>query len=319
MGNSVTVVWIILRIALAALVLTLLPATAQTAAAARQTFPDRIELPDGFLPEGITIARRHRTPTAWFGSRADGDIYAANLRTGRGKVIHQGPGTASVGLKIDKRARLFVAGGPTGTARVVDARSGALLRDYPLTTGESFVNDVLLTKSSVWLTDSRQAQLYRLKLGRKGSLPAPGDVQRLPLRGEWTQAPSGTNSANGISTTPDERALLVIDSATATLFRVNPRTGTATSVDLRGVPMTNGDGLLREGRTLYVVQNRLNRVAVVSLDRSGRSGKVKRYLTSDDFEVPTTVARFGKSLWLPNAKFGSPDQIEFWATRIDRR
>ena len=86
-------------------------------------------------------------------------------------------------------------------------------------------------------------------------------------------------------------------------------------------PMTNGDGILREGRTLYVVQNQLNQVAVVHLNRSGTRGTVKRVLTSADFDVPTTVARFGKSLYLPNARFGNPDpaNADFWATRIDKR
>ena len=39
-----------------------------------------------------------------------GNRYAVNLRNGTGAVISQGPGTPSVGLKIDHRHRLFVAG-----------------------------------------------------------------------------------------------------------------------------------------------------------------------------------------------------------------
>ena len=85
--------------------------------------------------------------------------------------------------------------------------------------------------------------------------------------------------------------------------------------------MTNGDGLLREGRTLYVVQNQLNQVSVIHLNRSGTRGTVKRVLPSAAFAVPTTVARVGKSLYQPNARFGNPDpaNAEFWATRIDKR
>src|SRR5215207_6212277 len=80
------------------------------APAQAQPFPDRIELPDGFMPEGITIGPG---TTAYFGSRADGDIYAVNLRTGDGEVISEGLGEAfpSVGLKISKQGHLFVAGG----------------------------------------------------------------------------------------------------------------------------------------------------------------------------------------------------------------
>ena len=62
----------------------------------RSSYPDEIALPNGFLPEGITIGK---SPIAYLGSRADGDIYAADLRTGKGKVVVHGDGTPSVGLK----------------------------------------------------------------------------------------------------------------------------------------------------------------------------------------------------------------------------
>src|SRR5262245_24519274 len=89
----------------------LAPAAAAPDATTAEPFQDRIELPNGFLPEGIAIGAG---PSAWFGSRADGDIYQANLVTGEGEVISQGPGTPSVGLKVDLRKRLFVAGGTGG-------------------------------------------------------------------------------------------------------------------------------------------------------------------------------------------------------------
>ncbi|HET7352307.1 MAG TPA: superoxide dismutase [Marmoricola sp.] len=321
MGYPGTLVRTALRVVLAVLVLALLPATAQSALASHRSFPDRIELPDGFMPEGIAISKHRGKPTAWFGSLANGDIYAANLRTGEGDVVIDGPGTPSVGLKIDKRGRLFVSGGPSGTARILSSRTGATLRDLTLATTPTFINDVVLTRHAAWFTDSMRAQLYRLPLGRHGSLPDQDDVRTLPLGGAWIQGGPGQFTANGIETTPDGRALLVMNSFAATVFRVNPRTGAATAVDLGGVPMTNGDGLLREGRTLYVVQNQLNQVSVIHLNRSGTRGTVKRVLTSADFDVPTTVARFGKSLYLPNARFGTtdPQPADYWATRIDKR
>ena len=90
-------------------------------------FPTEFALPTGFLPEGIAIGDR---PVAYFGSRADGDIFRVDLATGAGKVISQGPGTPSVGMKLDQRGRLFVSGGPAGNGRVVDVRSGAILASY---------------------------------------------------------------------------------------------------------------------------------------------------------------------------------------------
>ena len=116
---------------------------------------------------------------------------------------------------------------------------------------------------------------------------------------------AGTN-ANGIAETPDGQALLIVQTATGLLFRVDPETGDATQVDLGGAVLTAGDGLLVSGRTLLVVQNRLNQVAVVRLDREGTEGEIVGLLTDPRFDVPTTVAAFGNRLYLPNARFTTP-------------
>ncbi|WP_336214202.1 superoxide dismutase [Nonomuraea sp. LPB2021202275-12-8] len=288
----------ILKTALCAVLACLLtgPLTGPARAA---TFPDTFALPNGFQPEGIEIGPG---PAAYFGSRATGSIYRADLRTGKGKIISTGPGTPSLGLKSDRRGRLFVAGGNAGNARVIDLRTGAVIKSYTLATGTSFVNDVLLTADAAWITDSANPVLYRLPLGRRGSLPAQADT--IPLTGAIQYA-TGTN-ANGIAPTPDGRNLLVVQSNTGKLFKADPRTGVTTEVDLGGEVLTNGDGLLLSGRTLYVVQNRLNTVAVLRLSADGSSGRVTDRLTDERFDVPTTVAAFGNRLYLPNARFTTP-------------
>ena len=77
--------------------------------------------------------------------------------------------------------------------------------------------------------------------------------------------------------------------------------------------------MLLKGRTLYVVQNRLNQVAVVKLNRAGTAGVV-RSVTDPGFDVPATVDDFGHSLYLPNARFATPPTptTEYWITRIDK-
>jgi sugar lactone lactonase YvrE len=271
-----------------------------TGAAHSTVFPSTIALPDGFQPEGIAIGGR---PYAYFGSLADGSIYRASLVTGRGKVISQGPGTQSVGLKIDRRSRLFIAGGAAGDARVVSATSGEVLASYQLATGDSFVNDVTLTPDAAWFTDSFNPVLYQLPLGRHGRLPATDQVVAVALTGDFVQGEGF--SANGISRTPDGTGLIVMQSNTGLLFRVDPATGAATEVDLGGETLPAGDGILLRGRTLFVVQNQLNQVAVVRLDRHGTSGTLVRAVTDPGFDVPTTVAAFGGRLYLPNARFGT--------------
>jgi sugar lactone lactonase YvrE len=255
-----------------------------------------IALPDGFQPEGIALGGK----VVYSGSRVTGDIYAADLRTGRGRILSQGPGTASLGLKVDGR-RLWVAGGGGGDGRVVDTRNGAVLARFTFTTSTSFVNDVVLTPRYAWFTDSAQAQLYRVDRRHPARTPVT-----VPLTGAWRQTPA-VNNANGIARTPDGRALLVVKSDTGQLFRVDPRSGRAALVDLGGTALSNGDGLLLRGRTLYAVQNRLNQVAVVHLDERGTRGTVRRTITSKAFDVPSTVAARGRYLYLPNARFGAAD------------
>jgi sugar lactone lactonase YvrE len=283
--------------------------------------PARIDLPAGFQPEGITIdaALGTRASFAYLGSLADGDIYRVNLLTGKGRVISPGPGTSSVGLKIDPRGRIFVSGGAAGNARVVDRKDGAVLAGYRFAKAPTFVNDVVLAGRTVWFTDSRRARLYGLPIDRNGKLPKGSAVIRLPLRGQWHQV-ADTFNANGIERTPDRAALLVIQTATGFLYRVDPRTGIARRVDLGSTVLRNGDGMLRDRRTLYVVQDRLGKIAVLRLNQRGTKGRLVVSISSTDFDVPTTVARRGGSLYLPNARFGNtdPEPKPYWVTRVRR-
>ncbi|MFD0517466.1 SMP-30/gluconolactonase/LRE family protein [Paractinoplanes durhamensis] len=254
-------------------------------------------MPAGFAPEGIAIGDK---PYAYFGSRLDGDIYRVSLRTGQGSVLSQGPGTPSLGLKIDDRDRLFVAGGSGGNARVIDARSGAVLKSYTLQTVPSFINDVVLTGGAAWYTDSTNPVLFTLPLQR-GKLPAA--ATRVPLTGAIVYATG--NNANGIAATPDGRALIVVQSNTGKLFRTT-YDGRTTEIDLGGELVPNGDGLWLRGNDLYVVQNRLNLIAKIQLNRAGSAGKVVSRTTDPSFDVPTTIAEYGKRFYLPNARFTTP-------------
>ena len=209
-------------------------------------------------------------------------------------------------MKIDQRARLFVAGGTGGDGRVVNAITGQVLASFTFATGTTFVNDVVLTGDAAWFTDSLQPVLYKVPLGRAGQLPAQSAVQTVPLTGDYVHVPGGALNGNGIAQTPDHKALLLVQTATGLVFRVDPATGVATTVDLGGYVVTNGDGLLVIGRTLYAVQNQDNKVAVFNLNADGTSGTLVRIITDPRFDVPTTIAVFGNRLYLPNARFTTP-------------
>ncbi|MEU7754323.1 superoxide dismutase [Micromonospora sp. NPDC049171] len=263
--------------------------------------PTVLALPDGFPPEGIATAGRY----AYVGSRATGAIQRLDLVTGRGTTIGAPTGTPSLGLKIDPRGRLFVAGGTAGDARVLDTRTGEVLASYQFATTPTFVNDVILTRDAAYFTDSNRPVLYRLPLGRGGALPSADGFTTIALTGAYAQVGTGVN-LNGITTTPDGSALIVVQSNTGTLYRVDPATGATTVVDVPGYTFTNGDGLLLRGRTLYVVQNSLNQIAVATLNHAGTRGTVTGTITDPSFDVPTTVAEALGRLYLPNGRFTTP-------------
>jgi hypothetical protein len=102
---------------------------------------------------------------------------------------------------------------------------------------------------------------------------------------------------------------------------VDPATGVATRIDLGTGAVPNGDGLLLQGKTLYVVQNQLNQIAVVKLNSDFTSGTIASTITSPLFRVPTTIARIGDLLYAVNARFGTtptPD-TEYEVVHVPRK
>ena len=288
---------------------------AAAAAAAATPFPDVIPLPTGWRPEGIEAGRQH---TLYVGSIPTGAVRQIDARTGETfTLVQPRDGRSATGLEYDrKNERLFVSGGGTGTAYVYDAETGTPIADYLLTPDNPrFINDNVLTKDAVYFTDSRRPWLYRLPLGDHGELPAASDVQTISLSGDYVHDPgAGVNNLNGIVATPNGKMLIAVQSNTALLLRIDPSTGVADTIELTGGDATtNGDGLLLEGQTLYVVQNRSNQVAVIHLSSDLSSGTVVNHLSHPAFRVPTTVDKVRGRLYLPNARFGvpSPDTVAY--------
>ncbi|MFI5956092.1 SMP-30/gluconolactonase/LRE family protein [Cryptosporangium sp. NPDC051539] len=276
------------------------PASASTPITRPVSLPTTYRLPDGFRPEGIAIGK---SPVAYFGSLADGDLVRVDLTSGKSEVLAQGPGTPSAGLKIDGRGRLFVAGGSAGNGRVVDTATGTTIAALTFTTAtDTFVNDVVLTPSAAYFTDSRQPQLYRVALPQHRA-PGRRDVTTIPLTGDITYTAEG-NNANGITRTPDGKNLIIVQSTTGKLFTVDQK-GVATQIrvtsDGAAHPLTDGDGLLRIGQTLFVVRNRLN--TIVALTLNGRTAALSGTITDTRFDVPTTLAVYRDRLYTPNARF----------------
>lgn len=303
----------------AALTVTIVLAGAATSISTSkaETYPEVIPLPVGWQPEGIVVAKGHEI---YSGSLSTGAIYAADLRTGEGSIlVPEQDGRVAVGLSFDERSSyIFAAGGPTGAAYVYDARTGQSVEEYalPVCAGGTFINDVVVTREAAYLTDSQCPMIYRIPLGPGGELADPADVEAVALGGDYQQA-AGFN-ANGIDATPNGKRIIIVQSNTGLLFNVDPQTGEATTIDLGGDLVTSGDGILLEGKTLYVVRNFLNLVTKVALGPDMVSGDVVEEISDADFRIPTTIAGHGSRRYVVNARFGigSPETAEYEIVRV---
>jgi hypothetical protein len=308
-----------LRLAWTAAALTLV-ATALVAAipAASPNFPARIDLPEGFRTEGIAVGRGH---SFYVGSTQTGAIYAGDLRTGTGDELVPGQtGRAAFGIFVDGRNRMWVAGGATGQAYVYDATTGEeIAGPYTLApAAPRFINDVYVTRTGAYFTNTSAPFLYRIPIGPRGEIGGPSSVETIPLAPELS-------GLNGIEATPNEKTLVVVQFTTGRLFGLDPETGAAEEIVLDEL-VPRGDGLVLVGKTLYVVQNLPSAavpaagpgvVAVVELAPDLSSGEVVARLnsTADPLVNPATADRFGRLLYV--VRRDVPGGTTFWLTRLD--
>ena len=282
------------RVVLSLLVLSLVAAVAVPASASRPA--EIIVLPGATSAEGIAAGRG---ATFYAGDLFAGDIFRGNIRRGTAELFIDAPvGRMAVGMAADlQHDLLFVAGGFTGQAYVYDLGTGASVASYPFGDPEtSIINDVTVTKSGAWFTDSFQARLYFVPVSRAG---VPGPSQTLALSGPAADT-SGEFNLNGIQATANGKTLIVAHSANGQLYTVDPRTGA--SATIAGVSVPQVDGIVLQGRRLWAVQN-TNQVTRIRLRRHLTSGVVEKVITSDLFQVPATAALFGRRLAVVNAKF----------------
>jgi strictosidine synthase-like protein len=294
-------------LALAAVAALVLPATEASA----RSLPDRIPVPNGFLPEGIAITNGG---TFYTGSLIDGSIYRGDVRTGQGSIfIHPPAGRLAVGMKVHKKL-LYVAGGDTGDAYVYDTRTGADVRLYHFSPG-GFINDVIVTKRAAWFTDSFFPFLYKIPVSRNGTPADPSQVEAIPLTGDIVYQ-DGFN-VNGIDATPSGKTLIIVQTNTGKLFTAEP-SGVTSEIDLGSDDVANGDGILLDGRDLFVVQGFANLLAKARLAPDLASGQVVSRTGDADFDIPTTVAEAGNALYLVNARFTTPPgpDTEYWISPI---
>ena len=289
-------------------------AALSAAPATATPFPDEIQLPPGWQPEGITSDGT----TLYVGSLVDGAIWRGTLPSGEGAEFIAGEeNQMAVGLDYeDAHDRLWVAGGGGSSIRVYDATTGELLETYTFESG--FVNDIVATPDAVYATDSNIQQLLVVPLGAGGSLPAPDDAFTIPLTGDISYD-TGFN-ANGI--TYARGKLLIVQSNKGLVFTVDSD-GVATQVELSDASgayfVPNGDGIEVRGNTLVVVRNFDNLVATFRLNGPMTSGVLTGEIESASFAIPTTATWAAGDLWVVNARFdiqNPPPDLPYWISRV---
>jgi hypothetical protein len=260
-----------------------------------------IPLPVDFQPEGIAVGDGN---TFYTGSLRTGDIYRGDLRSGDGAIfVDAPPGRVAAGMRVDRgRHWLVVAGGPTGHAYVYDTGDATTVADLVLgPAGAAFVNDVAITRSALYFTDTFAPTIYKVPILGNGTF---GATQPITVTGPAGVVIPGGLGLNGIDST-NRRWLIVNHSGLGILALVDPNTGVSREIPLSGPGLVPGtpDGLQLEGHTAWVVQNFDNSLARVKLSPKLTSGQVVEVIRSDLFKVPTTVAGHGRWLALVNARF----------------
>ena len=282
--------------------------------------PETVALPNGFRPEGIASGSG---TTYYAGSMANGRIVTGDLLGGPQSILFPpADGRAIRGLYYDDRSGLLWFVGNVSTVQwvwAINATTGALVFGQ-FAAGGGFHNDLVVTDSYVYVTDSRVDRLIRVPLNPATGQPS-GNISFLALGGAWPVSPAGTTNANGIRELPDG-SLVLNNSRVGGLWQVDAATGVARAIPVNGGPgLIGGDGLEIDGTTLYDVRGSdQSSVAVLLLSRSG-SGWTAKWAgarSDETLDVPSTTTLAGGWLWVINARFGPPptSTTPYWITRL---
>ena len=124
----------------------------------------------------------------------------------------------------------------------------------------------------------------------------------LNFEGTPAQYQEGFN-LNGIDATEDGRYLVAVQSNTGELFSIDPESKEIVEINLGGETLANGDGLLLDGRTVYVVRNEQALIVPVKLSGGYISGEVREPFIDPSLAFPTTIAKTDGRLLVVNSQF----------------
>ena len=283
----------------------------------RVIWPDLIPIPVGFEAEGITLGRDQDFFAGSFSYSGNltnaGAIYKGNLLTGEGQILVPPTGKHVSGLSYDARSDYLYAitgissgdfkSGPFREmgVKVYAGTSGRLLGEI-IFGDDMVINDALVTDTAVYCTDSISTTLYKIPLEDDGKVFSSA-VEKIEMAG-FEMDPDGFN-ANGLVGDFDGKQLVIVNIRTGVLYLVDTESGAASPVNVLGEEQLfpNGDGLYMDGRTLYIMRNGAQKIAVVEISDDLTQGTFIKNIESEDFNVPTSIIGYGNCIYAVNTHY----------------
>jgi hypothetical protein len=249
-------------------------------------------------PEGVAWDGMH----FYVGATGDGTIYRGSLGD---RTVHTfiagAAGRAAVGLKTS-HGRLYVAGGPTGKIFVFNLRHPG---DAPIvfeTGAGGFLNDLVVTKHGVYVTDSFRPTLWHIPADQVkpgGTLEAISVSPEIPYT-------AGVFNLNGIVAFRGGHELVVVNTNDGNLYRIRFNgSGGRSITPLQAPALVGGDGMIVDDGKLVVVRGNPASLTFLKISDDRSRARIKEVVTDPTLRGPSTVASARDRYLVVNADFAT--------------
>jgi len=120
---------------------------------------------------------------------------------------------------------------------------------------------------------------------------------------------------------------VIVNITSGVLYLVDTASGEASPLEIEGAEQLfpDGDGLYLNGRTLYILRNFSDKVAVVQLSGDLSGGEFIRNIPGEGepnpLNIATTIIGFGNSIYAINTNLwerlgGNPAEVQSYVVRL---
>jgi sugar lactone lactonase YvrE len=264
--------------------------------------------------EGIAVARDHRTFYAT--EVSGGEVHRGRVDDPDTEVwldefdARAADRTAAAGIAIDRRGRVYVAGGGNRSAAgagpeapdfwVYDDNRDLLAALRMPVDGDVFLNDVVIgPDGAAYVTDSRSPRVFRIAREDghwQATLWASTDRDGGPAQGQGF-------GLNGIEVSLDGQFLVAVNSSLGELWRYDLDTAEASQVDIGDADLVDADGLVVRGCTLVAVRNQPHLLAYLRLAWDASAAEFRTQVATPADRVLTTADVARGKLLLVDSQF----------------